>query len=209
MENLKKDYKTISMLVNGYRMFALLAFFCAIGISIFFGIMIYNVSNNNIMVVDGQGDILSASKTTETEMLSIEADNHIRLFYATYFTYDKLNYKKNIEKALFLSGKSALQLYETLQEKSWFDIVVNNDLKIESYAQDIKIEVDPNVSGLLHFKAIGFQKVNRGDQIETRHLDIKGTIQKSPSGRILISNPHGLLLDNLAITNNEIFAQNQ
>ena len=138
MEKIKQNYNSINKIVNGYRSFALIISTISFVLATFLAIMIYQVSQNKILVVDGQGDILSASKTSEEAVFQIEADNHIRLFYSRYFSYDKTNYKQRVESGLSLAGKSAITLYETLKLKGWYDKIINNDLMIESYVQNIK-----------------------------------------------------------------------
>ena len=38
--------------------------------------------------------------------------------------------------------------------------------------------------------------------MEYRHLDLRGRIHKSTNGRIKKLNPHGMIIDNIVITNN-------
>jgi len=208
MSKIKDNYNSISKIVNGYRIFSVFISLCSFVTIIILGILIYTVSQNKIMVVDGEGDILSASKTTEASVFKIEADNHIRLFYSRFFSYDKTNYKNRVESGLLLSGKSAVNLYETLNIKGWYDKVVNNDLIIESYVQSIQFFEDKKNIGL-SFNAKGFQKVMRGSFIEIRNLDIKGNISKHPSGRVMEINPHGLIIDNIAVLDNSVVKTEQ
>ena len=94
--------------------------------------MIYLVSKNNVMAVDKDGDIVSLTRTTEAEIMNIEADNHVRLFYDRFFSYNKSNYKQQVELGLHLAGISGKRLYETYSDKDWYSNVVNNDLLIQS-----------------------------------------------------------------------------
>lgn len=199
MENIKNNYNSINKIINGYRSFALITVVISLLLSIFLTFMIYQVSQNKILVVDGQGDILSASKSSEEAVFQIEADNHIRLFYSKFFSYDKTNYKERVESGLYLAGKSAITLYETLKLKGWYDKIINNDLMIESYVQNIKFFKQ---DGLLYFQAKGYQKVIRGNVTELRNLDLKGSISKNSAGRVMEINPHGLIIDNISIIDN-------
>lgn len=206
MEKIKNNYNSINKVVNGYRSFALIVVIISLLLTLFLGAMIFIVSQNKIMVVDGQGDILSASKSSEEGVFQIEADNHIRLFYSRFFSYDKNNYKQRVESGLSLAGKSSITLYETLKIKGWFDKIVNNDLMIESYVQTIKFF---NQDGQLKFESKGFQKVIRGDFTEIRNLDLKGTVGKNSSGRVMEINPHGLIIDNISIIDNSVINSNK
>ena len=65
--------------------------------------------------------------------------------------------------------------------------------------EDIEFLYD---NGQLYFYSKGIQKISRGDIVEYRHLDLRGRIHKSTNGRIKKLNPHGMIIDNIVITNN-------
>ena len=165
------------------------------------GALIYQVSKNNVMAVDKDGDIVSLTRTTEADMLTIEADNHVRLFYDRFFSYNKSNFKQQVELGLHLSGISGKRLYETYSDKDWYSNVVNNDLLVQSKVLgDIEFSYD---NGSLYFYSKGLQKISRGEIVEYRHLDLRAKIIKNNNGRIKKLNPHGMIIDNIVILNND------
>lgn len=181
---------------------ALIMAFSGFVTTLIMGFLIYNVSKNNMMAVDKDGDIVSLMRTSEDNVMMVEADNHIRLFYDRFYTYDKSTYEKQVELGLHLTGQSGRVLYETYKAKNWYNKVVNNDLEIESAVIG---NIRMNMAGsVVLFEAEGLQKTKRGSLIEYRKLNIKGTIYQSKDGRVKSLNPHGMKIDDIVITDNSL-----
>lgn len=205
MDNIKQTYNTIDKTLNRFRWVAIIAIGSSLLLALIMSVFIYKVSTNNMLAIDRDGDIVSAKKVNESEYFEIEADNHVRLFYSRFFTYNRNNYRKQIELGIYLCGESSRRLYETFKQKGWYDAVVNEHLNIES---DVigSVEIKPIGKNKLSFFAKGFQIVSKGELTEKRHLDIKGTINKT--NRIKGKNPHGLEIDDIVIVNNNLFNTN-
>lgn len=164
-------------------------------------VMVYMSSQKDMLAVDKDGDVVSLTRTSSSEKFVIEADNHIRLLYSRFFSYDKSNYEEQVGLGLLLGGKALRNLYETYDNENWFDIIVNNDLIIESYV-DAPIKFSERESGLF-FVATGVQKITRADLIEYRHLDLEGYVVKHEVGRVKYKNPHGMKIVQLVLLNNK------
>lgn len=201
MEKIIKSYNSIDKVLDKNRKITLFIISMSFLTCIIMGVLIYRVSKNNVMAVDKDGDIVSLTRTTEAEMLTIEADNHVRLFYDRFFSYNKSNYKQQVELGLHLAGISGKRLYETYNQKQWYSNVVNNDLLIQSKVLgDIEFSYD---NGQLYFYSKGLQKISRGEIVEYRHLDLRAKIVKNNNGRIRKLNPHGMIIDNIVILDND------
>jgi len=201
MEKIKGAYNRIDKTLLRFRNLALVISICSLLIALVLGILIVSVSNNNMLLIDKDGDIASAVKINENDYFFIEADNHVRLFYGRFFTYNRDNYKQQIELGLNLCGSSAKRLYETFKEKGWFDAVVNNDYTIESIVLgDVQFQ-QVSANSIL-FLAEGIQTISKDGLKQIRKLNIKGKIVKDQ--RIKIKNPHGLKITDLVIVNNDL-----
>lgn len=201
MEKIIKSYNSIDKVLDKNRRVTLFIISISFITCIIMGALIYQVSKNNVMAVDKDGDIVSLTRTTEADMLTIEADNHVRLFYDRFFSYNKSNFKQQVELGLHLSGISGKRLYETYSDKDWYSNVVNNDLLVQSKVLgDIEFSYD---NGQLYFYSKGLQKISRGEIVEYRHLDLRAKIVKNNNGRIKKLNPHGMIIDNIVILNND------
>lgn len=201
MEKLKEKYNSIDKALSKFRNLALVAIIGSLIVAIFLGIAIVYVSSNNMLVIDKEGDIVSAIKVDDDDYFFIEADNHIRLFYSRFFTYDRSNYKSQVELGINLCGSSGRRLYETYTDKGWFDVVVNNDYKINSMVVG-EIEMKQNSGNAIEFMAKGIQVVSKEGLEQKRNLHLRGRITKDR--RVKILNPHGLIINDIVITNNDV-----
>jgi hypothetical protein len=200
MEKIIKSYNSIDRVLDKNRKVTLFIISMSFATCLIMGFLIYQVSKNNVMAVDKDGDIVSLTRTTEAEVMTIEADNHVRLFYDRFFSYNKSNYKDQVELGLHLSGLSGKRLYETYTDKDWYSNVVNNDLLVQSKVlEEIEFLYE---NGHLYFYSKGLQKISRGDIVEYRHLDLRAKIVRNNKGRLKKLNPHGMIIDNIVITNN-------
>ena len=164
------------------------------------GVLVYLISQQDMLAVDKDGDIVSLMRTSADDQFKIEADNHLRLFYSRFFTYEKSTYKNQVQLGLQLGDNSVKSLYETYVSNDWYKIVVNNDLDIESYVVgEIQFE---RVSDGLRFFCKGRMKITRAHIVEYRHLDLSGTIRRSAQGRVKFKNPHGMKIHGLVLRKN-------
>lgn len=203
IENIKSKYNTIDKVIEGsVKKSNIISVFSIVAVVVM-AVLLYLNNQKGAYVLDNQGDIAFGSKVNENDLFLIEVDNHLRLFYARFFNYDKSNYKEQLELGLYLGGASVKRLYETLEAKGWYSQMVNHDLISTAYIEDIQTKVVSN--NVAEFYVKGVQIIKRGDLEEKRHLDIKGIVEKSPNGRVKFKNPHGMLIDNLVVQDNTVF----
>lgn len=203
IENIKSKYNTIDKVIEGSVKKSNIISVFSVTAVIIMAILLYMNNQRGAYILDNQGDIAFGSKVNENDLFLIEVDNHLRLFYARFFNYDKSNYKEQLELGLYLGGVSVKRLYETLEAKGWYSQMVNHDLISTAYIEDIQAKVVSN--GVAEFYVKGIQIIKRGDLEEKRHLDIRGVVKKSPNGRVKFKNPHGMIIDNLVVQDNTVF----
>lgn len=203
IENIKSKYNTIDKVIEGSVKKSNIISVFSVTAVIIMAILLYMNNQKGAYILDNQGDIAFGSKVNENDLFLIEVDNHLRLFYARFFNYDKSNYKEQLELGLYLGGVSVKRLYETLEAKGWYSQMVNHDLISTAYIEDIQAKVISN--GVAEFYVKGIQIIKRGDLEEKRHLDIRGVVKKSPNGRVKFKNPHGMIIDNLVVQDNTVF----
>lgn len=209
MDKIIQSYNSIDKFLNQQKIITIvLGSLSIIGI-IIMSFLLFKMSNKDMYAIDNQGDIVSISKISRSQVFAIESDNHVRLFYSRFFSYDKSNYTKRVEMGLYLGGKSVKNLFETYQSKGWYNSIVNNDIIIESYVPDNGLKINVVSNNVSQFIAKGIQVIKRDHFTEKRHLEIKGMIYAHPDGRQKIRNPHGLIIDDIVILNNNIIQDEQ
>lgn len=206
MEKVVNAYNSIDKSLSKFRNLTLIISVGSIIACCFMGYLLYEQSSKDMWAVDKQGDIVSLTKINSNEAFKIEADNMIRMFYSRFFTYDKSNYKEQVELGLYLGGESVKRLYETYVANNWFNTIINNDIIVVSTVKDIQLEVTGSNKAVFLVK--GEQELIRHNVKELRSLNIKGTVYAHPNGRVVQKNPHGLKIDNVVILENKVIGVN-
>lgn len=159
-------------------------------------IYVYQTASNNIYVVDKGGAIVSAFKKDLQGEKKAEIDNHVRMIYNIFFTYDPNNVKSQTTKALPLMGEQGRLLNQTFINSGWYDNAIQNNLISEAFVDSIKIDVNREP---YQFQSFGKQKIRRFNKIEIRALNLSGSLVNV--SRVIEKNPHGLQA-NFKITDN-------
>lgn len=209
MEHLKQKYNRIDNAINKFRW---LTSFIVLGSLVLCGVVSFlyfsgiQQAGARIYVLDKNGDIASAVESTEEQTVAIEADNHIRMFYGTFFSYDRNNYKEQVNAGLNLVGESGKRLYETYVNKGWYNSIVNNNLVIKSECPSDSITIRTNTYPYM-FTAKGTQMVRRYNVVQLRNLHIEGYLGRVSRKKGI--NPHGLQIDRLVVIDNSVIKEYQ
>lgn len=178
---------------------SILLTFIAFLTSFAFAYYIYSNEAGKVFVLDDQGDISSATLTSRSEEVEAEADNHMRMFYSTFFSYDVVNVQENVDRGLELGGVSVRRLWETYKSNNFYNSVRQNNLIIKSSIDSTLFRLDKKPIQALVY---GKQEVIRGDFIETRTLNIRCVLKEV--SRVKKRNPHGYLIEKLTILDNSV-----
>lgn len=156
-------------------------------------------SEDNIFVLDDKGDINPAYKSGNRDNLEIEADNHIRMFYNTFFSYDKINIDKQVQKGLELGGKGVKDLWKIYKQENYYNQIKQNNMVINSIVDSIKFDLRKSP---FRARVFGTQKLQSADIVEYRNLVMDLNFIKTT--RVRNKNPHGLSIEYIFIRNQEV-----
>lgn len=204
LENLKAYFNQVDNANNQLRKTMMGVIALCVGCMIcciIFSFYMYRQSTTSSWVMDKDGNIASTFKTDISGQKQVEIDNHIRMIYDSFFTYTSTNYKNKVDKGLPLMGNNGKQLFLTLSSQGWFNMVVQNNLTVNSIVDSIKINSNTKP---YKFKSYGRQFVRRHNIIEERRLFLDGEI--NDDARVLNKNPHGLKADFIITDNRTIKA---
>ena len=184
-----KINKIVSLGCIGFAVFIVLAGF-------FFAYKMIQDSRKSIYILDNGVPVL-AKQTDALLNRPVEYKAQIELFHRLFFTLapDDAYIKENIQKSLYLIDDSGKKEYTNLKEKGFFNQVVASSSMVSIHADSIQLDME-------HKKFIfyGKQMITRKSSVITRKLHTEGyyeDIIRSPN------NPHGVLLENWRILNND------
>jgi conjugative transposon TraK protein len=153
---------------------------------------------DTIYVVD-RGSAVMASRTPEDGYRDIEADDHVLRFHELMLnvTPNAESIKRNLDRALILSDKSAYDYYMDLSEKGFYQRMISANITQEFVADSVKVNME---SYPYKVRTYGKLYLMRESNINLYEFESEGQlveVERSPS------NPHGLMLEKFHVTRNE------
>ena len=153
---------------------------------------------DTIYVVD-RGSAVMASRTPEDGYRDIEADDHVLRFHELMLnvTPNAESIKRNLDRALILSDKSAYDYYMDLSEKGFYQRMISANITQEFVADSVKVNME---SYPYKVRTYGKLYLMRESNINLYEFESEGQlveVERSPS------NPHGLMREKFHVTRNE------
>lgn len=184
-----KVNKAVSLATIAFAAFMVIAGF-------FFAYRMVEDSRKSIYILDNGVPVL-AKQTDVLLNRPVEYKAQIELFHRLFFTLapDDAYIKENIQKSLYLIDDSAKKEYTNLKEKGFFNQIVASSSMVSIHADSIRLQPESK-----KFQFFGKQMITRKSSVITRKLITEGfyeDIIRSPN------NPHGVMLKNWRIINNE------
>ena len=162
----------------------------------FFAFRMIQDSRKSIYILDNGVPVL-AKQTDVLLNRPVEYKAQIDLFHRLFFTLapDDAYIKENIQKSLYLIDDSGKKEYTNLKEKGFFNQIVASSSMVSIHTDSIALDMEKQ-----KFQFFGKQMITRKSSVISRKLITEGFFEdiiRSPN------NPHGVLLKNWRIINNE------
>lgn len=162
----------------------------------FFSYKMIQDSRKSIYILDNGIPVL-AKQTDVLLNRPVEYKAQIELFHRLFFTLapDDSYIKENVQKSLYLIDDSGKKEYTNLREKGFYNQIVASSSMVSIHADSISLNMEQQ-----KFAFFGKQMITRKSSVITRKLITEGFFEdmiRSPN------NPHGVLLKNWRILNNE------
>lgn len=153
-------------------------------------------SRKSIYILDNGVPVL-AKQTDVLMNRPVEYKAQIELFHRLFFTLapDDQYIKENIQKSLYLIDDSGKKEYTNLKEKGFYNQIVASSSMVSIQTDSVSLDMKHK-----KFTFFGKQMISRKSSIITRKLITEGFFEemiRSPN------NPHGVILKNWRILNNE------
>lgn len=170
--------------------------FFIVNAGFFFAYKMIQDSKKSIYILDNGVPVL-ARQTDVLLNRPVEYKAQIELFHRLFFTLapDDSYIKENIQKSLYLMDDSAKKEYTNLREKGFYNQIVASSSMVSIHSDSISLDMENN-----KFRYFGKQMITRKSSVITRKLFTEGYFEdiiRSPN------NPHGVLLKNWRIIDNE------
>ena len=151
----------------------------------------YQKSLATAFAITTTGEVIPLKLISQKESLEVEALAHLDLFHRCFYNIDASNYRKNLEKALWLGNSSVDQVYQQKRADGVYNRLIQYSLVQRIRTIDTQVDLDDDP--IAFTTTVNFE-INRGSITDSYQLITTGNLIKVE--RHFPNNPHGLLITN-------------
>lgn len=155
-------------------------------------------NNDNIYVID-RGSAVMAARSGQDAYRDLEVKDHIERFHELMFNLSPTSesIKRNLDRALVMSDKSAYDYWSDLSERGFYSRIVSANISQEIVIDSVKIDMSS-----YPYQAKTYAKVFMLRESNITAYDFESScrlvdVERSPS------NPHGLMIEKFRVSKNE------
>lgn len=198
------EFKSLSNIESSFKQLRLfsIVFLClcsaVMGYSVWKAYAFAEAQRQKIYVLDEGKSLILALSQDLSQNRPVEAREHVKRFHELFFTLapDKEAIESNIQRALFLSDRSAFNHYRDLAEKGYYNRIISGNI-------NQRIEVDSVICNFDTYPydvtTYAHQLIIREKSITERSLVTRGRLQNSVRSD---NNPHGFILEGFQVIEN-------
>ena len=155
-------------------------------------------TGNQVYVID-KGSAVMAQRTEEDANRDLEATDHVTRFHELMFNLspNTESIKRNTDKALVMSDKSAYDYWSDLSERGFYQRLVSANVSQEIVIDSVKLDMNTYPYEARTYGRLFMLRESNitAYQLETtcRLVDV----ERSPG------NPHGMMIEKFRVTRNE------
>lgn len=197
-----KSLKNIESSFKQIRIFGIVFLcFCAAitGYSIWSAYDFAEAQRQKIYVLDGGKSLMLALSQDLSQNRPVEAREHVKRFHELFFTLspDKSAIESNIQRAMFLSDRSAFNYYKDLSEKGYYNRIISGNINQSIQVDSVICNFDVYPYEIATYSK---QMIIRESNITERSLITHSKLLNSVRSD---NNPHGFTIEGFEIRENK------
>ena len=155
-------------------------------------------NNDNIYVID-RGSAVMAARSGQDAYRDLEVKDHIERFHELMFNLspNSESIKRNLDRALTMSDKSAYDYWSDLSERGFYSRIVSANISQEIVIDSVKIDMSS-----YPYQAKTYAKVFMLRESNITAYDFESSCRLVDVERSQ-SNPHGLMIEKFRVSKNE------
>lgn len=198
------EFKSLNNIESAFRQLRLFSIIflvlCAVIMcwSVWSAYSFAEAQRQKIYILDEGKSLMLALSQDLSQNRPVEAREHVKRFHELFYTLapDKSAIEGNIQRALYLSDKTAFNQYRDLSEKGYYNRVISGNI-IQRIEVD-QIECDFNVYPY-EVTTHARQLIIREKSITERSLITTGRLQNTVRSD---NNPHGFIFEAFRVVEN-------
>ena len=151
-----------------------------------------------IYVLDGGKSLMLALSQDLEQNRPVEAREHVRRFHELFFSLapDKSAIEGNIQRAMFLSDRSAYAHYRDLAEQGYYNRVISGNMSQRIGIDSVKCDFNSYPYEVVTYARLS---IIREKSVTERSLVTRGRLLNSTRSD---NNPHGFILEAFRVVEN-------
>ena len=152
-----------------------------------------------IYVLDNGRSLMVALSQDLAQNRPVEAREHVRRFHELFFTYgpEKSAIEGNVNRALLMADRSAMNYYKVLMEKGYFNRLIAGGILQTTQVDSVVCDMNAYP---YRARAYATQKIVRESTVTERSLVTTCTLIDAVRSD---ANPQGFLIGNLTVVENK------
>lgn len=146
---------------------------------------------NSTFAVNTDGSIIPLKLVSQKENIEVEALSHLDLFHHYFYGIDETNYKRNLEKALWLGDSTVDNVYRQKKADGVYNRLLQYSLVQKVLSVNTELILSENGNS---FRTETVFEINRGSVVDRYRLLTTGDLLIVD--RNFPNNTHGLLITN-------------
>ena len=199
------EFKSLKNIETGFRQIRFFGiaylFVCAslVGFSLWKAYNFAEAQRQKIYVLDeGKSLMLALSQDLEQNR-PVEAREHVKRFHELFFTLapDKSAIEGNIQRAMFLSDRSAYEHYSDLAEQGYYNRIISGNISQTIQIDSVSCNFDVYPYAVATYAR---QMIIRESSVTERSLVTRCRLLNAVRSD---NNPHGFMMESFEITENK------
>ena len=198
------EFKSLTNIETAFRQLRLYAFvfagICA-AVAVAAVWMSYSFAERQrqkIYVLDGGRSLMVALSQDLEQNRPVEAREHVRRFHELFFTLapDKSAIEGNVQRAMFLSDRSAYSHYGDLAEQGYYNRIISGNVSQRIEIDSVKCDFNTYPYDVMTYARLF---IIREKSVTERSLVTHGRLRNSTRSD---NNPHGFILEGFHVLEN-------
>lgn len=155
-------------------------------------------NNDNIYVID-RGSAVMAARSGQDAYRDLEVKDHIERFHELMFNLspNSESIKRNLDRALPMSDKSAYDYWSDLSERGFYSRIVSANISQEIVIDSVRVDMSS-----YPYQAKTYAKIFMLRESNITAYDFESSCRLVDVERSQ-SNPHGLMIEKFRVSKNE------
>ena len=198
------EFKSLTNIESSFRrirmMFAAFVCCCTLvtGYALWSSYRFAERQREKIYVLDGGKSLMLALSQDLEQNRPVEAREHVRRFHELFFSLapDKSAIEGNIQRAMFLSDRSAYAHYRDLAEQGYYNRIISGNMSQRIGIDSVKCDFNSYPYEVVTYARLS---IIREKSVTERSLVTRGRLLNSTRSD---NNPHGFILEAFRVVEN-------